>query len=68
MLTISELKEEVKHFNSKLNGISKSICMSNSGTGSLDEIPGAGKSSKDTKLIGYIGEPSNSKTMFITPI
>lgn len=57
MLTISKLKEEVDHMNSKLEGMSKSIRMLNSGTDDLEKILGMGKSSKYMKGFGYTGEP-----------
>lgn len=68
MLTILELKEKVDHLNYKLECITKFVCLLNSKTENLGEILGLGKSSKYMKGIGYIGESSNSKNMFVTPI
>lgn len=68
MLTILEFKEEVGHLNSKLEGMIESICMLNYGTENLKEVLGVGNSLKDIKGIGYNGESSNSKNMFLTPI
>lgn len=65
MLTISELKEEVVHFNSKLDGITKFVRMLNSRTESLSEILGVGKLSKYMNGIGYSRKSPNSKTMFV---
>lgn len=65
--TISELKEEIDHINSKHEGITKFVCMMNSKTETLSKILGVGKISKQMKGIGCNHEPSNSKNMFVPP-
>lgn len=65
MTTISELKEEIDHLNSKHEGITKFVCMMNSKTETLSKILGVGKMSKQMKGIGCNHESSNSKNMFV---
>lgn len=54
MLTIYELKREVGHLNSKIDGIIKYTCMLNSGAENLDTILGMGKLSKDIKELDIL--------------
>lgn len=68
MTTITYLKEEIEHLNSKLEGMTKYVRMVNSRTENLKEILREWKTSKDMKGIGYTYGSFHSKNMFVEPI
>lgn len=66
--TISELKEEVYHLNSKLVGMKKFVCMLNFGYETLDAILGIGKTTKYMKGIEFDYSSLNTKYKFVPPV
>lgn len=66
--TISELKEEVYHLNSKLEGMKKFVCMLNFGYKTLDEILGIGKTTRDMKRIEFDYSSLSIKSKFVPPV
>lgn len=61
MDTVSELNEEICHLNSKLEGMTKYVCMINYGTKTLDEILRVVKMSRGMKRIRYNYDSSKIK-------
>lgn len=51
MLTITELKQEVRHLNYKLEGLTKYVCVLSFGVDNIDTILSVGKPTKNMKYL-----------------
>ncbi|PON99332.1 hypothetical protein TorRG33x02_048750 [Trema orientale] len=62
---LAEKEAKLKEVSAELERTQKSLKMLNSGTSKLDHILSVGKTSSDHKGLGFKGEHSNSKTVFV---
>ena len=62
---LTEKEAKLKEVSVELERTQKSLKMLNSGTDKLNHILSVGKSSSDHKGLGFEGEHSNSKTVFV---
>lgn len=68
IVTISNMKEEVDHLNSKLDYMTKLVRMLNSGTENLDEILGVDKMERNINGVGFNYDSLNSKEKLVPHI